>query len=67
MEALAMPVAGEATDVKQSSTPPRRFDEEEMDIVAFKLWQRASCPESASDQSAWSSAEEDAWCKASCL
>lgn len=51
MEALAIPeaeeaVSEEAIEVSQWGVPPPpNFEEEELDLIAFKLWQRVSCVE----------------------
>jgi hypothetical protein len=42
------------------------WDEQDLDILAFKLWQRASCPENPADDG-WMSEEEALRCHASCL
>ena len=46
--------------------PPPKFEEEELDILAFELWQRASCPESPVGED-WLGEEEALRCHASCL
>jgi len=43
-----------------------RWDQQDLDILAFKLWQRASCPENP-DGEDWMSEEEALRCHASCL
>ncbi len=57
MEALAIPVAEEAIEVT-------RWEEDELDLLAFELWQRACCPDSDTSQE-W--AEPEVWSHASCL
>jgi hypothetical protein len=37
--------------------PPSSIDKEELDLLAFELWQRGSCPEMAADE-IWLDAEE---------
>ncbi len=64
MEAPAVPVAEEALQAARwGNTPPRKWEEEELDILAFELWQRASCPDTETDQD-W--VEAEAWCLAGC-
>jgi hypothetical protein len=46
--------------------PPPRFEEQELDILAFEFWQRASCPESPVGED-WLGEEEALRCHASCL
>jgi hypothetical protein len=46
--------------------PPPKLEEEEMDILAFALWHRGSCPETA-DEEEMPSAEEARRSHASCL
>jgi len=46
--------------------PPPNLEEEELDILAFELWQRASRQAAAADQDC-SDEEETVGCHASCL
>ena len=57
MEAPTMPMTEEVTE----ST---RWEEDELDLLAFELWQRASCPEAEAEQDP---VEAEAFCHASCL
>ena len=45
--------------------PPPRFEEQELEILALELWQRASCPEEIADE--WMSDAEAMRSHASCL
>ena len=67
MEALAVPVADEAAAERSQwgDVPPSRFEDEELDILAFELWQRACCPEKA-DEVQWLSAADELWLHANC-
>jgi hypothetical protein len=58
MGAVAMPAAGASTAV--------RFEEQDLDILAFELWQQASCPENPVNEN-WLSEEASLRCRASCL
>jgi hypothetical protein len=43
METLEMPVVEEsAAERRWSDAPPVKFEEQEMDIAAFRLWRTAS-------------------------
>ncbi len=57
MEAPAVAVAEEVLEI----TP---WDEDILDLLAFELWQHASCPEGGSEE-VWE--EVEPWCHASCL
>ena len=57
MEALAMPIAEELAENSWGDAPPPRFEEQEMDIAAFALWQQASSPNPAADED-WLPAKE---------
>jgi len=46
--------------------PPPKFDEQDLDILAFQLWQRASCPENPVGEN-WMSEEEALRSHRSCL
>ena len=49
-----------------ADAPPPRIEEEEMDILAFELWHRASVPELAAEEERMDE-EEALRCHASCL
>ncbi len=67
METTAMLIAEEVTETSRlGDTPPSKFEEEELDLLAFEMWMRACCPEKALDP-AWSSAAKEAWSHASSL
>ncbi len=57
MEAPSMLMAEEAIEVT-------RWEEEELDLIAFELWKRACCPEGEPGEE-WTEAE--VWSHASCL
>jgi len=46
--------------------PPPPLEEQEMDILAFELWRRASCQDIAAEEDG-SDKEETVACHASCL
>ena len=58
MGAVAAPPAGSPT--------PVRFENQDLDILAFELWQQASCPETPVNEN-WLSDEAALRCHASCL
>ena len=65
MEAAAM--AEELAEVTQwDDAPPPKFEEEELDKLAFKLWRLANSSEPAADEY-WLSEEEALRCHSSCL
>jgi len=67
MGTAAMPLAEELAEVSQwDDAPPPKFEDEELDILAFELWQRANCPEGETDEY-WLGEEEALRCHASCL
>ena len=67
MEAAATAMAEELAEVTQwDDAPPPKFEEEELDILAFELWRRANCSETAPDEY-WLSEEEALRCHSSCL
>jgi hypothetical protein len=43
MEAPAIPMSEEVIELT-------RWEDEEIDLLAFELWQRACCPETETDQ-----------------
>lgn len=66
MEALTMPMIEESTEATRlADAPPPKFEEEELELLAFELWQRACCPETTLDQG--TSAAKEAWSHASSL
>ena len=67
MEMLETPVSGDlAEDAPWSDPPPPKLEEQELDILAFELWQRASRQDVAAEQDC---PDEDivVACHASCL
>jgi hypothetical protein len=59
--------AEELAEVSQwDDAPPPKLEEEEMDILAFALWHRGSCPE-ALDEEEFCGMEEARRSHASCL
>ena len=67
MSAFAPTIDEELAEVSQwDDAPPPCLEEEEMDILAFELWHRGSCPELAGDDE-WLGEEEALRCHASCL
>jgi hypothetical protein len=59
-------MAAPATALAKELAEASHWDEQDLDILAFKLWQRASCPEDPVDDG-WMSEEEALRCHASCL
>jgi hypothetical protein len=60
-------MAEELAEVTQwDDAPPPSFEEEELDILAFRLWKRANPSEAAPDEY-WLSEEEALRCHNSCL
>lgn len=57
METPTIPMAEEVIELT-------RWEDEEIDLLAFELWQRASCPEAETDQDL---AEPEVAHHASCL
>lgn len=51
METVEMPAIEELDETSQWPVPPRRIEEQEMDVAAFHLWEEASRPEPARDES----------------
>jgi hypothetical protein len=49
-----------------ADAPPPRIEEEEMDILAFEAWHRASFPALSAEEE-WMEEEEALRCHASCL
>jgi len=61
METLEMAEVSEWDDA-----PPPMLEEQEMDILAFELWRRASCQDIVAEETA-TEPEETVACHASCL
>ena len=59
-------MAAVATSLAKELVDASHWDEQDLDILAFKLWQRASCPDNPVDDG-WMSEEEALRCHASCL
>jgi hypothetical protein len=66
METLEMPIAGELAEVSPRDEDLRPRFEEEIDVLAFELWQRGSRQDLAADEEA-ADDEETVGCHASCL
>ncbi len=70
MAAAATAVAAELTELEEvthwDDDPPPKFEEQELDVLAFQLWQRASCPENPVGEN-WMSEEEALRSHRSCL
>lgn len=67
MAAVAAVLAEELAEVTHwDDDPPAKFEEQDLDLLAFELWQRACCPESPADGD-WLSEEEALRCHSSCL
>jgi hypothetical protein len=64
METLEMPITEELAEVQGEDLRPRF--EEELDVLAFELWQRSSRQDLAADEEA-ADDEETVGCHASCL
>ncbi len=63
MEILTLPLAETLAEAAQpGDAPPVKLEEQEMDILAFQLWQRANYP-----LDEWLREEEARRCRASCL
>jgi len=57
----------EVDEVSQwDDAPPPVLEEQEMDILAFELWRRASCQDIVAEETA-TEPEETVACHASCL
>jgi hypothetical protein len=66
MEALIIPAIDKAAEPSlRSRMEPLRLYEEDLDVLAFELWQEASCPEGAAEARA--EEHDPLWCHASCL
>jgi len=66
MEMLAIPVAEETAAESQWDAAPPRFEDQDLDILAFELWQRANRVIAADDED-WQIEEEALRGHASCL
>jgi len=67
MEILEVPVPEVLTeDSPWGDPPPPQLEEQELDILAFELWQRGS-RQDAAGESDCSTEEEAVGCHASCL
>jgi hypothetical protein len=66
MEIFTIPVSQETTQLPEADDAPILLDEQEMDILAFELWQRANCLEIEPDMDL-PCEEETLRCRASCL
>jgi hypothetical protein len=67
MGMAATALAEELAEVSHwDDAPPPKFEEEELDILAFELWQRANCPKEETDEY-WLGEEEALRCHSSCL
>jgi hypothetical protein len=66
MAAAATVAIQEPEEFKQWEDDPPKFEEQELDILAFQLWQRASCPENPVGEN-WMSEEEALRSHRSCL
>jgi len=67
MAAAATAIAAELAEVTQwDDDPPPKLEEQDLDILAFQLWQRASCPENPVGEN-WMSEEEALRSHRSCL
>ena len=67
MAAAARIAIQEREEFKQwEDDPPPKFEEQDLDILAFQLWQRASCPENPVGEN-WMSEEEALRSHRSCL
>jgi hypothetical protein len=42
MEAMVMPAIGESTGISEREAAPHLSVEDDLDLIAFELWQRAS-------------------------
>lgn len=66
MEIFTIPVSHEATRLPEADDAPRPgIEEQEMDILAFELWQRANSLEIEPEPELQE--EETLRCRASCL
>lgn len=66
MEALVIPTIEKASEPSlRRRMLPLRLYEEDLDVLAFELWQQASCPEATGEP--WAEDQDQLWCHASCL
>lgn len=66
METLELPLAEEIEGTPWDDPPPLRIEEQEFDILAFELWQKASRQDLAAGEDC-PDAGETVGCHASCL
>ena len=66
METLEMPTTEELAELSPGNEDLRPRFEEELDVLAFELWQRGSRQDLAADEEA-ADDEETVGCHASCL
>ena len=60
-------ISEEAAEQSQwDDAPPPKLEEQEIDLLAFELWQRANRSDTEADEY-WLSEEEALRCHASCL
>lgn len=59
-------MAAVATVLAKELTQASQWEEQDLEILAFELWQRASCPEHPAGED-WMSEEEALRCHSSCL
>lgn len=57
-------MAKEVIEITRAGDPPPSAWEEEIRLLAFKVWQRGCCTEKEADPDC---AEVEPWCRASCL
>jgi len=67
MAAVARALVTELEEVTHwVDDPPPKLEEQDLDLLAFQLWQRASCPENPVNEN-WMSEEEALRSHRSCL
>jgi hypothetical protein len=67
MEIFTVPVSHDTTRLPEADDAPRPgLEEQEMDILAFELWQQANCLEIEPDND-WPGEEQTLRRRASCL
>jgi hypothetical protein len=66
MDTLEMPITEELAEASPTGEDLRPRFEEELDVLAFELWQRGSRQDLAADEEA-AEDEETVGCHASCL
>lgn len=65
MAAAVVSVQSETVELWDDDQPPQ-FGEQDLEMLAFELWQRASCPENPAGEN-WMSEEEALRTHSSCL